>query len=367
MTTSLIDELEHALASGTHERRAAMLGRITDLFTEGASRYSESQLNLFDEVMGKLVVAIETKARAKLASRLAPIHTAPRGVIRSLAFDDDIEVARPVLATSERLDEADLIANASQKSQQHLAAIAERKSLSEALTDVLVQRGDPQVVHSVAKNRGARFSDAGFRLLVKRSTSDDTLAMHVGARRDLPRHHFLRLLQEASAAVRTRLAAEHPEAGSALESVLGEVVGGIRNEARKVSRDYAAARDRVEALRRGGRLGETEVYAFARERKFEETAVALAILCSVENDVVERALLDPADEMVLIVAKLAGFSSTTAKAILLLKAADRGLSAHALEQALSSYSRLQMETARRVLDFYRVRIRGQAGPMAAAG
>lgn len=367
MTTSLIDELEHALASGTHERRAAMLGRITDLFTEGASRYSESQLNLFDEVMGKLVVAIETKARAKLASRLAPIHNAPRGVIRSLAFDDDIDVARPVLATSERLDEADLIANASQKSQQHLAAIAERKSLSEALTDVLVQRGDPQVVHSVAKNRGARFSDAGFRLLVKRSTSDDTLAMHVGARRDLPRHHFLRLLQEASAAVRTRLAAEHPEAGSALESVLGEVVGGIRNEARKVSRDYAAARDRIEALRRGGRLGEAEVYAFARERKFEETAVALAILCAVENDVVERALLDPADEMVLIVAKLAGFSSTTAKAILLLKAADRGLSAHALEQALSSYSRLQMETARRVLDFYRVRIRGQTGPMAAAG
>jgi uncharacterized protein (DUF2336 family) len=367
MTTSLIDELERALASGTTEQRAAMLGRITDLFTEGASRYSESQINLFDEVIGKLVAAIEAKARAKLASRLAPLNNAPRGVIRSLAFDDDIEVARPVLATSERLDDADLILTASQKSQQHLAAIAERKSLSEALTEVLVQRGDRQVVHSVAKNRGARFSDAGFRLLVKRSTGDDTLAMHVGARRDVPRHHFLRLLQEASAAVRTRLAAEHPEAGSALETVLGEVVGGIRSEARKVSRDYAAARERVEALRRAGRLGEAEVYAFARERKFEETAAALALLCSVENDVVERALLDPADEMILIVAKLAGFSSTTAKVILLLKAADRGLSAYALEQALSSYSRLQPQTARRVLEFYRLRIQGQAAPVAAVG
>src|SRR5262249_8488048 len=99
-TVSLIDELERALSSGSNAQRIAMLSRITDLFVEGASRYSEGQINLFDEVIVKLVGAIEAKARAKLSSRLAPVQNAPRGVIRMLAFDDDIEVARPVLTTS---------------------------------------------------------------------------------------------------------------------------------------------------------------------------------------------------------------------------------------------------------------------------
>jgi uncharacterized protein (DUF2336 family) len=366
MTPSLIEELERALAAGTNAQRITMLSRITDLFVEGGGRYSEGQINLFDEVMVKLVAAIEAKARAKLAHRLAPMQNAPRGVIRMLAFDDDIEVARPVLSTSERLDEADLVANASNKSQQHLAAIAERKSLSEAITEVLVARGDRQVVQSVARNAGARFSDAGFRMLVKRSNGDDALAMQVGARQDVPRQHFLRLLQEASAAVRTRLAAENPGAGGALETVLSEVVGGIRSETRKVSTDYAAARRRVEALHQARRLGESEIHGYARERKFEETAIALSLLSGVEMDVVERAMLDPSHEMVLIFAKLAGLSSTTVKAILLLKAGDRSMSAPDLDRALTSFGQLQAETARRVLGFYRIRQKSPTGPAAMA-
>lgn len=64
--------------------------------------------------------------------------------------------------------------------------------------------------------------------------------------------------------------------------------------------------------------------------------------------------------MALILAKLAGFSSTTAKAILLLKAADCGMSAQDLDQALTSYTRLQAGTARRVLGFHRTRLKGPA-------
>jgi uncharacterized protein (DUF2336 family) len=365
-TTSLIEELEGALAAGTNAQRINMLARVTDLFIEGAGSYSANQINLFDEVIVKLTTAIEAKARAKLSSRLAAVRNAPPGVVRMLAFDDDIEVARPVLTASERLDEADLVANATHKSQRHLAAIAERKSLSEAVTDVLVARGDHHVVRSVARNAGARFSDAGFRMLVRRSSGDDTLAMDVGARRDLPRQHFLRLLQHASAAVRQRLANENPAAGGAVETVLSEIVGGIRSEIRKASTDHAAARSQVEALHHAGRLGEPEVYGFARERKFEETAIALSLLSGVEIDVVERTLLDPAHELTLILAKLAGFSSTTAKAILLLKATDRGMSAQDLDQALTSYARLQAETARRVLGFYRTRTRPSTMPAAVA-
>ena len=92
---------------------------------------------------------------------------------------------------------------------------------------------------------------------------------------------------------------------------------------------------------------------------------ALSRLCEVEIDVVERALLDPSHEMAVIIAKLAGFSSTTAKAILLLKATETPISAQDLDQALSTYGRLQGETARRVLGFYRSRLQHGVSAVAA--
>ena len=234
--------------------------------------------------------------------------------------------------------------------------------MSEAVTDVLVQRGDREVVQSVVKNAGARFSDAGFRILVNRSAGDDDLATIVGMRGDIPRPHFLVLLEKASSAVRARLAAENPQASAAIDDVVAEVVGGIRDDARNSSPDFAAAQAAVERQNRLRRIGEAEIYQYARDRKFEETAIALSLLCDTPIDVVERALLDPGAEIVLILAKVAGLSSTTTKAILLLRAADRGMSAKDLDQALTSFNRLQPDTARRVLSFFRTRVKKPTGP-----
>ncbi len=355
-TIALIDDLERALASGSSANRAEMLSRITDLFFAGASDYSAAQIGLFDEVIAKLVAAIEPMARAKLAARLAPERNAPAGVMRMLAFDDNIEVAGPVLSASECLNDSDLIANANSKSQQHLVAISERKNLSEAVTDVLVTRGDREVIQSVSKNLSARISYAGFRMLLKRSIGDDKLATLVGTRGDLPRQHFLRLIEQASATVRARLLAENLADSSTVDGVVDEISSGLRTDLQGISANYAAALASVEALHRAGKLDEAEVYRFATEHRLAETAVALALICGVENDIVERALLVSGSDILVILAKLAGFSWTTAKAILLLKAADRGLSELDMDQAKKSFERLQSGTARHVLGFYRSRI-----------
>jgi uncharacterized protein (DUF2336 family) len=361
-TLSLLDELETTLASGSSSRGIAILTSVTDLFINGAQRFSEDQIGVFDDVMARLMVKIEAKARAKLAERLAPIANAPRNVIQLLASDADIEVARPVLIRSERLSEHALVATANSESQQHLYAITQRDALSEAVTDILVERGDRDVVHAVVKNRGARFSDAGFRALVTRSNGDDALASEVGMRGDIPRQHFLMLLEKASSAVRARLAAENPQAATTIDGVMAEVVGGMRDEIRNSSPAFAAADAAVARQNRIRRIGEAEIYQYARDRKFEETAIALSLLCDTPIDVVERALLDPGAEIVLILAKVAGLSSTTTKAVLLLRAADRGMSTEDLERALMSFNRLQPDTAKRVLGFFRTRAKKPAAP-----
>jgi Uncharacterised protein conserved in bacteria (DUF2336) len=351
-TQPLLDELEAALASGSDTRRVEMLARIADLFVNGAPHYSDDQIALFDDVMMRLIYTTGAQARAKLAQQLAPIANAPRIVIHALAFDDAIEVAQPVLSQSERVSDAEILAVAASKSQQHLAAIAQRKSLSEDVTNVLAERGDRNVVQLTVKNPGARFSDAGLRLLVRRATGDQSLATEMGKCSDIRQ----RLADMAANAERTRRAIEQTNADAATQMAVDEIAGG------NASLNFTSARAEVERQNRISPIGDTEIYLHARDRKFAETAAALSILCDTPLEVVERALLDPGAELLLILAKVAGLSPATTRVILLLRAADRGIPSGGIYQALESFESLRPEAARRVLSFFRTRAKKPAGP-----
>jgi uncharacterized protein (DUF2336 family) len=272
-----------------------------------------------------------------------------------LAFDNEIEVAGPVLTHFERLDDATLVENASTKSQEHLLAISRRKVLTEGVTDVLVQRGNDEVVHSTAGNPGARFSEAGFAQLILRADDSDRLAMCVGSRRDIPRNHFLKLLSKASQAVRVKLEATHPEKVEQIRHVVGEIAGQIQKTADVRPRDYASALAVVQERCAAGRLDERDVVDFAASGMFEETTAALALLCNLPIEIVERALVQDSAEPVLILAKAAGLSWGAAKAILQLRAGQHGLSPEECERSLSNFTKLKSATAQYVVRYQRMR------------
>jgi uncharacterized protein (DUF2336 family) len=273
-------------------------------------------------------------------------------VIKSLAFDDEIAVAEPVLQWSEVLTDADLVSTASTKSQDHLQAISQRRTLSESVTDILVERGNHRVVRSTAKNPGARFSDKGFGKLIARARSDEALQLHVGTRRDIPRHHFLKLLETASATIRAKIAAEFPRAAETVSEVVAAVATDINTEVRNASVEHEKARVRVKRLCMTGQFSEAEVHAFARADNFERTAVALSVFGQFPIDLVERALLDASSDTVLVLAKAAGCCWSTTKSILRLSAAGRGMSVMDMDQAQASFDRLQVKTAKRAVEFY---------------
>src|SRR5262245_55408162 len=177
---SLIAELERATHSGSSDRCAETMRRVTELFLTGAERYTEDQVLLFENVFEFLVIRIEDRAREELATRLALVVNAPVRLIRRLAQDDAIAVAAPVLSQSVRLTGSDLIQIARSKSQAHLLAISGRKHLDEAVTDVLLDRGNRDVIYKLASNAGAHFSQSGFTTLVVKANGDDRLAETVG-------------------------------------------------------------------------------------------------------------------------------------------------------------------------------------------
>jgi uncharacterized protein (DUF2336 family) len=351
----LINEVENAIATGSVERRNTALRRVTDLFLVGAEQYSDDEIALFDDVIIRLAAEIELSARSLLAVRLAPVPNAPPKTIRALAFDDAIEVARPVLAQSERLDDGTLVENGREKSQEHLLAISRRRSLSESVTDVLVQRGNQRVVLSTAENGGARFSDLGFAILVQRSAGDDRLAACVGSRPEIPAHLFLELLEKASHIVRAKLEVEHPRAQRKVRQVVEEVAEHIRTEALDGLPDHAAARALVESLHRSGELDDDKLRTFAKDGRPEEITAALALMCNISLQFVERAMMQERPETALVLARAAGLSWSTVKAILLLRAGKRIIAADEVAQCLARFERLKPTTATEILRFYRKR------------
>jgi uncharacterized protein (DUF2336 family) len=331
------------------------LTRITDLFIAGSGRHTKQQTELFDEVFKTLVSVIELKTRIKLSHHLATNPNAPATLVRAFALDDTIAVAAPVLSQSTALGESDLVVSASTQSQDHLHAIAQRRTISEVITEILIDRGESEVVHAVARNAGACISDASFRKLVVRAGDDAKLAEHVGMRRDIPRHHFLKLLETASASVCSKIVAANPQFVDAVQGALTEVVDDINLAVRNTSRDHAKAKIKVKRLNDWKELGEANVHTAARAQNFEQTVMALSVLACCPIEMVERAVLNENPGAVQVLAKAAGCSWATVKVLLLMNVADRRMTKMDLDRAREHFERLEVRTARRVLEFYDAR------------
>jgi len=361
--TSLLADLQAALTHGTVARRVETLHRVTDLFLYAPAAYSDEQIALFDDVFQCLLLKMEQSAKALLSERLAQVAQAPSGVIHTLAFDDMIEVAAPVLAHSEKLNEAALVQNARQKGQGHLLAISKRTVLSQAVTDVLVERGNDDVVESTLNNPGAEFSDNGYSRLIMRAEGHDGIATCLGLR-PIPRHFYLQLVAKASQTVRARLEAANPHFAADVAAVMKDVAA--QASAAKAE-DTIRAQTLVKLLHSDGRLNEAQVAAFAEHGRTEEVSTAIALMTDVPILTVENMMIEPRAEGLLVLAKVAGLSWTTVEKILKARHAvsDTGVST-SLAEYQDHFNLLRPATAQQVLRFYRMRESGSVPAAAAA-
>ena len=83
--------------------------------------------------------------------------------------------------------------------------------------------------------------------------------------------------------------------------------------------------------------------------------MALSVLACCPIEMAERAILNENPGVVQVIAKAAGCSWATVKALLLMTAADRRMSENDLDRARENFERLETRTAKRVLEFYDAR------------
>src|ERR1700704_4668149 len=155
VATSLIPGLDEIVRHGDPKRRAEAARRIAELFLQTAANLRPDHVDLFDDVLIDLVPHTEMASRADLAERLSILANAPRALVGQLAREDEILIAGPLLRRSAVIDQDALVEIARFKGQGHLLAMSERPTLSPDLTDVIVRRGDREVVRRAAGNSGA--------------------------------------------------------------------------------------------------------------------------------------------------------------------------------------------------------------------
>jgi uncharacterized protein (DUF2336 family) len=345
----LIPELDEVVERGSPERRTKTLERITAFFLEGANRFNDDHVQLFDLVFSRLIAEIEARARTELSQRLAPLANAPFEVVRRLARDDDIAVAGPLIGQSCRLAENELMDIAETKSQAHLIAIAGRPRIAAPVTDVLVRRGNREVAHELAQNRSARLSHDALVALIGRAERDEALAEKIARRPDLSPRILRDLLRKTTQAVQQRLlAAAPPETQSEIQRALADV-----SDEAHATRDYSTAQRTIAALCREGRLSEGALVDFARNGQYDEAIAALAELCAVPIEVVDRLMGAERPDPILILCKSAGWAWPTVAAIIVMRPGGRPN--QGLDAAYANFERLSPATARRVLRFWQAR------------
>jgi uncharacterized protein (DUF2336 family) len=228
-----------------------------------------------------------------------------------------------------------------------------RLGINEALSEILVERGDREVARTIANNQRAELSVNAFSTLVKRAEQDGVLAEKVGMRTDIPPRLFRQLLIQASEVVQKRLLAKaKPETQSEIRRILAQVTDEVA--AKAAPRNYAAALAAVRGLHKERKLGEADVTEFAKTGKYEETIAALATLCAVPVEVVDRLMNGERADPVLILARAIGFGWPTVKAILNARPGGKP-SPQTLDAARENFERLTATTAQRVVRFWQVR------------
>jgi uncharacterized protein (DUF2336 family) len=354
MPTVLMEELETAIRNGPADKRAATVKQVTNLFLAGAERFTEEQIELFDQVLLRLIDGIERRVLIELANTLATIDSAPVNTIRQLAHDNEVAIAGPVLTQSNRLNVADLIEIAKTMGQDHLLAISDRKRIAQALTAVLVDRGNEDVLCKVAGNSGASFSEADFGVLVGRAENSDRLTERLGLRADIPPQQFERLLLRAHKAVQERLLTLiDPAARPEIQRILTKVAGSLGVD--QQFHNYETARRLVATKYQSGTLKEADLLDFASAKKCDELAVALALLCSVSVDVIDRLMDFDRPDAMLIPCRAAGLDWSTVREIIALQARDHAITESGFRRARDNFNNLTKSSAERILRFWQAR------------
>ena len=204
MTSARVQELKSLVdlaRDKSKQSRSILVAAINDLYSDEEQLLSDRDRAIMLDIIRQLIHEVETSVRRSLAEHLATRADAPADLIATLA-NDEIEVAHPILVKSDVLKDPELIEIVQHRTMEHQVAIAVRASISERLSDALVETDNEKVVTTLLSNQGAAISDGTMNHLVEKSTEVPGYQGPLVHRSDLSPELVKKLYWGVSAALR---------------------------------------------------------------------------------------------------------------------------------------------------------------------
>jgi uncharacterized protein (DUF2336 family) len=349
-SAELIADIESVISNGSLERRVLMLQRVLHLFLSSVARLNETQICVFDDVMVRLIEHMEASSLVLLSSALSASSPAPQQAIRRLACHKDIAVAAPVLLRSQALSGAVLVEIASHLGRQHLLAISCRRTLDEALTDILLKRGDVEICRVLAKNAGAKFSEAGYAAIVATAEPHKDVADSLFLRPDLPPAMLRELLSKATDAVRLALLKSAPPK---LRQCIREVLDDVAEHVSKTATEpvvYSEAYARIVALNKSGQLKDSIVNRFAMRREATNVIASLSVLSGAPIEAIEPLMEEKNCDGLIVACRAARLDWQTALSIIRSRSVPQ-LSEQERACAKEKFEKLLLSVAQQTIRF----------------
>lgn len=262
------------------ESRSELTNIIIDLFDNQSSVLSERQRAQMYGILQSIINDIEVSVRQSVAGRLALMDDVPRNLVSKLA-NDEISVAFPILSKSGLLRDAELIEVIKLRTEEHMLAITMRKTVSEPVSDAIVETGREPVIISLLKNANARISTNTMEYLVEQSRRVDSFQEPILNRDELDPNLAKKMFLWVSAALRQHIISDFKLDKSTVDELLeqvttDEIAAGSRGQKKKVSELADALRDEglvtVEMLTTALSEGEVPLFValFAQVSKLRE-------------------------------------------------------------------------------------------------
>jgi uncharacterized protein (DUF2336 family) len=161
-----LDLLDLARSRDPGDRERLLLGLAG--LCRASPDAAAAQSNLLSEVFVALVRQAERDIRRALARDLATADWAPLALVNMLALDE-IDIARPIIASSPLLSEEQLLKILIEATLEHQIEVARRPAISGRIADVIIEDDEPAVMTALASNPSAEISEAGLARLVEKS------------------------------------------------------------------------------------------------------------------------------------------------------------------------------------------------------
>lgn len=352
---SRLPELIALAQEPSSESRRALLRELTDSFF-GAPNRTTSEQSLYDEVLSSLAQEMEADVRAELAHRFAGAADAPSGLIRRLA-SDEAEVALPVLQKSPVLTEADLIAVVRSRGQDQLRAVSGRADVSEALSDIIVERGDDETLGVLLRNDEARLSHTTVRTAVERAKANPALHEAAVQRRNLPPDLLNEMYFVVESRLRQQIVAQNATlAPEVIEQALSAVHDRVAVEDGVLPADYTHAGVQVDGLMVKGGISPQALVRLLRQPSRTAFLIALARLADIDFALASQIVARREIDALAVLAKAADLDRPLFMTLVVVILGDGGPNAMGRAQEYGHlYGDLTRDQALRTVRFWRMR------------